>query len=116
MDHLQAKETVCNYCNEVFPSKGKYQYHFRRVHQNKVRMHGTDQEQTITRRFDDEKFVCICDKGYHSGQSLHRHQKNCQQWKDYQASHELDSDFEILIQGNFIRIYILIYRISLAKS
>jgi len=49
-------------------------------------------------------FICICEKGYNSGQSLHRHQKKCQQWKDHEASHETHSDSEVSMQGNFVNI------------
>jgi hypothetical protein len=101
MDLLQVKETICNHCDEVFPSKGKYQYHFRRVHQNEVRIHGHDQEGITIPRSEDEKFVCICNKGYHVRQSLRRHQKKCQEWKDHEANLEAGSDSEMSIQSNF---------------
>ena len=64
MDHPQAKETACKHCNQVFPSKGKYQYHFQRVHQNEAKLHHSNQEQISMYRSEDEKFVCICGKGY----------------------------------------------------
>lgn len=108
MDHPQAKEITCTHCNEVFPSKGKYQYHFRRVHQNEVKRHHLDQEQTSIRRSGNEKFVCICGKDYHVCHSLYRHQKYCQQWKDHEATDNIDSDSEISIQGNIYIHYILI--------
>jgi len=108
MDHIHAKETTCNYCKEVFPSKGKYQYHFRRVHQDEVKIHHSNQEETIIFRSENEKFVCICNKSYHSGQSLRRHQKRCQQWKDHDNTDDIDSDSEISIQGNIYIHLILI--------
>ena len=100
MDHSQAKETTCTHCNEVFPSKGKYQYHFRRVHQEEVKIHHSNQEETIILRSENEKFVCICNKSYHSGQSLRRHQRTCQQWKDHNTTYDIDSDSEISLQGS----------------
>jgi len=101
MDHSQAKETTCKYCNDVFPSKGKYDYHFRRIHQNEVKIHGHNQEGTSVQRSENEKFVCICDKSYHIWQALHRHQKGCQRWKDHEASLNSDSDSEMSVLGNF---------------
>jgi len=106
MDHLQDKETTCKHCNEVFPSKGKYQYHFQRVHQREVTIHHSDQEGTSIGRSENAKFVCICDKGYHVGQSLHRHQKSCRQWKDHQSSLDPDFDSEISVQGNIHKCWV----------
>ena len=57
MDQPQAKEMICSHCNEVFPSKGKYQYHFQRVHQNEVKMPHHNQGLTSIHRSEDEKFV-----------------------------------------------------------
>jgi uncharacterized Zn-finger protein len=108
MHQTGAKETICNHCNEVFPSKGKYQYHFRRVHQIEVKVHHSNQEKTSIRRSENEKFVCICGKDYEAGQSLQRHQKNCHQWKDHEASYEVDSDSEMSVRGN-IYMYLIFY-------
>ena len=96
MDHPQAKETTCKHCNEVFPSKGKYQAHYRRYHQNEVKMQGT----LPLYRSENEQFICICQKGYYSVQSLHHHQKSCHQWKDHETSVGSDSDLEMSVQGN----------------
>ena len=79
MEHLQVKETSCNYCGQVFSSKGKYQYHFRQVHQNEVKIHHSNQEEIIIRRSENEKFTCICNKSYHVRQSLLHHQRSYQQ-------------------------------------
>ena len=114
MDHPQAKETICNYCNEVFTSKGKYQYHFRRVHQSEVRIHSSNQEETSIYRSENEKFTCICGKGYDSGQSLRRHQKICRQWKHHEVNVEASSDSEISVQGNKYKY--LIFRIDFRNS
>ena len=100
MDNLQAKEITCKHCHEVFPSKGKYDYHFRRIHQKEVTIHSQNQEEFSIARSDNEKFLCICGKGYHVRQSLRRHQKRCQQWKDHQVSQEAGSDSEMSIEGN----------------
>ena len=97
MDDPQTKETICKHCGEVFPSKERYQVHYRRVHQNEIRMRHSEQEQISMHLSDTEKFDCICGKGYNIGQSLYRHQKSCQQWKDYQANHKNDSDSKISI-------------------
>jgi len=104
MDQHQVKETKCNHCNEMFASKGKYDYHFRRVHQNDVKLNRFDQETISVRRSTNEKFVCICDKGYQVRESFLRHQKSCQQWKDHVASHDGDCDSELSIQGNLINV------------
>jgi len=101
MDHPQAKETTCKHCNEIFPSKGKYQTHYRRVHQIEVEIHRSNQEQSLLHRPEDEKFICICEKGYYVRQSLDRHQKGCQRWKDHEASLNSDSDSEMSVLGNF---------------
>ena len=108
MDHLQAKEITCKHCHEVFPSKGKYDYHFRRIHQKEVTIHSQNQEEISIPRLENEKFACICNKGYHVRQSLRRHQKKCQQWKDHEIDHDMNSDSEISIQGNIYIHYILI--------
>ena len=102
MDDLQIKETICKHCGEVFPSKGRYQAHYRRVHQNEIRIRHSEQGQIFIHRSDNQKFDCICGKSYYIRQSLYRHQKSCQQWNDYQANYEDDSNSEISIQGNFI--------------
>jgi len=103
MDNLQTKEIVCKHCHEIFPSKGKYDYHVRRDHQNEVKIHGFDQGETSIHRSGNEKFTCICDKSYAIWQSLYRHQKGCQQWKEYKASIEVDSDSEMSIRGNIYK-------------
>ena len=100
MDPPQAKEVTCKHCHEIFPSKGKYDYHFRRIHQNKVKIHGHGQEEISIQRSNNQKFVCICKKDYHIWQALLRHQKSCQQWKDHEATHDIDSDSEISLQGS----------------
>ena len=100
MDHLQLKETICNHCNEIFTSKGRYQVHYRRVHQNEVKVLHFDQGRTSIHRSINEKFTCICDKSYQIGQSLYRHKKSCQQWKDHEVTHDTDSDSELSVQGN----------------
>jgi hypothetical protein len=105
MDHSQTKETICNHCSAVFPSKGKYQYHFQRVHQNEVKITHSNEEEMAVHRSEDGKFSCICDKGYHSGQSLYRHQKGCQQWKTHVASDRADSDSDESIQGDFYILF-----------
>ena len=108
MDHPQAKETTCKHCDEVFPSKGKYQSHYRRVHQNEVKINNYNQKKTSVHRSEEEKFVCICNKGYDIWQSLHRHQRTCQQWKDHEATDIIDSDSDICIQGKIYMHLILI--------
>ena|SRR5436190_114016 len=104
MDDPQAKEIVCKHCHEVFPSKGKYDYHVRRIHQNEVKIHSSNPEETSIHRSENEKLICICDKSYPIWQSLYRHQKSCQQWKEYKASLDVNSDSEMSIGGN-IYIY-----------
>jgi len=111
MDHPQVKETTCTHCNEVFPSKGKYQYHFRRVHQEEVKIHHSNHKEIVVLRSESEKFLCICNKNYHSGQSLRRHQKHCQQWKDYETDHNIDSNSEISIQGNILYFFCILFNL-----
>jgi hypothetical protein len=83
------EETLCSHCGESFDTKGKYKYHYRKVHQNGNKQHQSDQLEAGIHRDEDEKFHCLCGKEYVLYDSLCRHHKNCRQWKDHQTSREL---------------------------
>ena len=96
MDQQPARETTCKHCGEVFLSKGTYQVHFRRNHQNDIKTQASNTVETTTSRSETQKFECICGKSYEIYQSIYRHQKSCQQWKAYQTNQE---PLEMEIQG-----------------
>jgi len=78
------QETVCSHCGEAFSSKGKYKYHYRRVHQMEIKIRSTDNTDTAIVRSMNDKFVCLCGNEYVTYAGLHRHKLNCQEWKDIQ--------------------------------
>src|SRR2546423_9250188 len=96
MAQPQAKETICKHCGELFPSKGTYQVHFRRNHQNDIKAQTLSTVETTTLRSETQKFECICGESYEIYQSISRHQNSCQQWKTYQTDQE---GLEMEIQG-----------------
>ena len=98
MDRRPAKETTCKHCGEVFPSKGSYQVHFRRYHQNNIKTQNINEFETTKLRSEMEKFECVCGKSYEIYQSIRRHQKSCQQWKVHQhdRQHSLDPEEGII--------------------
>ena len=90
------KQTTCAHCGEVFETKGKYDAHFRRIHQQKGK---TVRGDTILRS-ENDKFSCVCTKEYDVYQSLVRHQVTCQAWKDRQAeANREESDTETVSEG-----------------
>ena len=64
MDRRAAKETTCKHCGEVFPSKGNYQVHFCRYHQNNIKTQNINEFETTKLRSETQKFECICGKSY----------------------------------------------------
>ena len=80
------QETVCSHCGEKFSSKGKYKYHYLRVHQMEIKNCSTDNMGMSIVCSMDDKFICICGKGYPVVPSLHRHQLNCLEWKNKQVA------------------------------
>jgi len=94
MDRRAAKETTCKHCGEVFPSKGNYQVHFCRYHQNNIKTQNINEFETTKLRSETQKFECICGKSYEIYQSIQRHQKACQQWKVYQCDRQRSLDPE----------------------
>ena len=83
MAQLQAKKTTCKHCGEVFLSKGTYQVHFRRNHQDNIKKHS-----------ESRRFECVCGKSYEIYQSIQRHQKSCHEWKIHQENESSGSDVE----------------------
>ena len=73
MNQTQVNSITCSYCNETFALKWQYQNHYKKKHQNEVKVN----ENTVISRSDDEKFICICGKSFELGKSLIRHYKNC---------------------------------------
>jgi len=83
-----AQEKTCSHCGEVFPSKGKYDYHYRRIHQSEMKIRKQDDDSSQIVRSTNDKFICLCGKGYPVPQSLSRHQLTCLEWKDKQMTDE----------------------------
>jgi uncharacterized Zn-finger protein len=80
----EARIKICKHCGAEFNTKGKYNAHYRRDHQNKM---GTE-DLNITRRADNKKFKCVCDKEYDLYQSLKRHQQSCLTWQNREMTSE----------------------------
>jgi hypothetical protein len=73
----EARIKICKHCGAEFNTKGKYNAHYRRNHQNKM---GREEANIITRE-NNKKFKCICNKEYDLYQSLKRHQQSCETWQ-----------------------------------
>ena len=91
------KETTCKHCGEVFPSKGKYEYHYRIEHHTAPhgatasRYGAISPSRGSQERENPTRFSCICGKGYTAPFSLDRHKKACQQWQEEEAHQLRDS-------------------------
>jgi hypothetical protein len=103
MEHSQGKETRCKHCGEVFPTKGTYQVHYRRLHQNTTEPRVAEASETTKLRSENDKFECICGNSYNIYQSIYRHQKTCQLWKAHQIEQESSSRTETAPEG---KVYI----------
>jgi len=77
---------ICVHCGAAFDTKGKYDAHYRREHQNKVR---TSETNTVVRA-ENDRFKCMCGKEYDVYQSLVRHQKTCGAWQDRERAAAVD--------------------------
>jgi len=102
MDRSIAQNITCSHCGEEFATKGKYIYHYRKVHRNDIQtshLQGTD---SVVHRSDNEKFTCLCTKEYLTYESLYRHQKTCQQWNEHQTAVESSTDSSDSEQGIFV--------------
>jgi len=75
---------ICVHCGAAFDTKGKYQTHYRREHQNKVR---TSEANTVVRA-ENDRFKCLCGKEYDVYQSLVRHQRTCNVLQEQEAAAE----------------------------
>ena len=73
MNQNQMNSITCSHCNESFLSKGKYENHYNKKHQNQIQL---DERMTVSRT-ENGKFICICEKEFEIGQSLKRHYGNC---------------------------------------
>ena len=94
MDHPAGQGIACSHCHEVFASRSKYDYHYRKVHQNTIRNHGGEDRGRFIYRCEDGKFNCICGKTYVTYKSLKRHHQGCQRWKDSQMVEEVIENSE----------------------
>jgi hypothetical protein len=83
-----ANETICKHCNQVFASRGKYNHHFRVEHQNLSGNRNENFVQDNNNQNEQEKLSCICEKSYTLLDSLYRHQKSCQAWRDYKTGQQ----------------------------
>ena len=95
MDSNQPSMTICSHCGESFSSKGKYDSHYKREHQNQMK----SQRNTFITRSQDGKFVCACRKGFKISPSLQRHQKAYKSFQDIIGDQELESADNISIQS-----------------
>jgi len=73
MNQIQVDFITCTYCDEIFSSKGKYQNHYKKKHQNQIQL---DEGMTVLRS-EDGKFICQCGKEFELGKSLKHHYGNC---------------------------------------
>ncbi len=73
MNQNQVNSIICIHCNEIFTLKWQYQNHYKKKHQNEVKI---DNEMTVSRS-ENGKFICICEKTFELGKSLKRHYGNC---------------------------------------
>jgi len=79
---------ICVHCGAAFDTKGKYQAHYRREHQNKVR---TSEANTVVRA-ENDRFKCVCGKEYDVYQSLVRHQRTCIVLQEAEAAAAADTE------------------------
>jgi hypothetical protein len=80
----EARIKICKHCGAEFNTKGKYNAHYRRNHQNQM---GGAEANTM-RQENNEKFKCICTKEYKVYQSLKRHQQSCNAWQNREITQE----------------------------
>src|SRR5579862_4614836 len=73
MNQNQVNSVTCSHCNESFLSKGKYENHYNKKHQNQIQL---DERMTVSRT-ENGKFICLCEKNFEFGKSLKRHYENC---------------------------------------
>jgi len=75
--NMEAAQWICKHCGDVFTTKGKYQSHYRREHQQQIK-NNRSKEITGISRSEDGLFVCECGKRYQVLQSLSRHKQTCE--------------------------------------
>ena len=73
MNQNQVNSITCSHCDESFPSRGKYENHYNKKHQNQIQL---DERMTVSRT-ENGKFICLCGKEFEFGKSLKRHYGNC---------------------------------------
>ena len=95
MEQIQRNQTKCNYCGQIFSSKGKYQVHYNHIHKIEVKIN----DKISIQRSEDGKFLCICGKGFQVTKSLLQHQKSCQAFQNELENQELISESEESHQG-----------------
>jgi hypothetical protein len=100
MDTTLDQRITCCHCGEVFGSKGKYGYHYSKIHQNKVKNRYSEDGELFTTRSEREKFGCVCEKEYLTYGSLCRHQKGCGVWKGRECIGQVNSDSYEHERGN----------------
>jgi len=79
-------EIICKHCNELYITKGKYDAHYKSIHQKKIKLNKVGENQVELTRSNEEKFVCYCGKEFTTGFSLQRHAKSCETWKDHEQT------------------------------
>ena len=73
---MEATQWICKHCGNVFTTRGKYQSHYRREHQQEVK-NKTSEGDTKVARAANSLFVCECGKEYQLPQSLTKHKQKC---------------------------------------
>ena len=64
---------ICSHYNESFLSKGKYENHYNKKHQNQIQF---DKKITVSRT-ENGKFICLCEKDFEFENFLKCHYQNC---------------------------------------
>jgi len=84
MNQIQVNSITCTHCDETFTLKWQYQNHYKKKHQNEVRI---NERMTISRS-ENGKFICICGKDFELGKSLKRHYENCSKVHEKELKYE----------------------------
>jgi len=85
---IERANIICKHCGVAFDTRGKYDAHYRREHQKKVR---TSEANTVVRA-ENDRFKCMCGKEYDIYQSLVRHQRTCTVLQEAEAAAAADRE------------------------
>ena len=85
---MTRSQVQCRHCGDNFDSRGKYNAHYRSIHQSQVRLDSDDDDKGLLQRSGTGKFVCDCGKEFQSGQSLKRHKTICEHENESEDSEQ----------------------------